>query len=240
MTGAAPAPEVSVVIPVHNEEGLLETAVLALRQQWGERIGRSWELILVENGSSDSTRQLAEAMALRWPGEVIALSLPSADYGAALRQGLLSARGALVICEEIDLCDVEFHQRALELLAGEADLVVGSKALADSRDRRPLVRRAATRVLNGLLRAVVGFRGTDTHGLKAFRRAALQPIIERCELRRDLFASELVVRAERQVRVVEIPVSLGEKRPPSVKLLRRVPGALSGLIRLAAAVRRPR
>lgn len=237
---SGPAPEVSVVIPIHNEEGLLETAVLALRQQWAKQIDRPWELILAENGSSDGTASLAVELAERWPGEVHSLSLPDPDYGGALREAVLVARGELVICEEIDLCDVGFHRRALEILdADDADLVVGSKALADSRDRRPLLRRAATRVLNGLLQVLVGFRGTDTHGLKAFRRQTLLPVVRRCELRRDLFASELVVRAERApLRVVEIPVSLAEKRPPSVHLLRRVPATLSGLLRLAAVVRK--
>ncbi len=236
------APDISVVIPVHNEEGQLETAVLALRQQWAEQIGRSWELILAENGSTDRTREIADDLSGRWPSEIRTMSLPSPDYGAALRKGLLDSRGALVICEEIDLCDVDFHRRALALLdADEADLVVGSKALAGSRDQRPLLRRGATRVLNGLLRVLVGFGGTDTHGLKAFRRDALLPVVDRCQLRRDLFASELVVRAERApLRVLEIPVALAEKRPPSIALLRRVPRTLTGLVRLAIAVRADR
>ena len=58
-------------------------------------------------------------------------------------------------------------------------MVVGSKAMKGASDERPLIRRAATRVLNGMLRVALGFRGTDTHGLKAFRRATLLPVVER-------------------------------------------------------------
>jgi glycosyltransferase involved in cell wall biosynthesis len=232
-------PEVSIIIPIHNEVGLLETAVRALRQQWRERLDRPWELILAENGSTDRTGAVAAALANRWPGEVRVLSLPDPDYGAALKAGMLAARGELVIAEEIDLCDLDFHTRALALLdADEADLVVGSKAMPGARDARPWLRRTATRVLNGLLRATAGFRGTDTHGLKGFRRSALVPIVRDCRLGRDLFSSELVIRAERaSLRVVEIPVSLAEKRPPSVALLRRVPGTIKGLVRLAVVLR---
>ena len=98
-------------------------------------------------------------------------SCPTPNYGAALRQGIEGARGELVICEEIDLCDLDFHRRALALLrAGEADLVVGSKVMRGAHDRRPAGRRAATRVYNAALRLTLGFTGTDTHGLKAFRR----------------------------------------------------------------------
>ena len=233
-------PSVSVVIPVHNEEGLLDTATRALREAWNERVGRSWELILVENGSTDGTLDIATALARRWPDEIRVLELANADYGAALRQGLLDARAELVICEEVDLCDVDFHLRALGILDDDqADLVVGSKALPGSDDRRPWLRRAGTRTLNALLRAAVGFQGTDTHGLKALRRAALAPIIAACRSRRDLFASELVIRAERShLRVTEVPVTLAEKRPPTTGVLRRAPRVLGGLIHLAATVRR--
>ncbi len=103
-------------------------------------------------------------------------SLGEPNYGKALRRGILEARGTWVICEEIDLCDVDFHRRALEHLRhGDADMVVGSKAMQGADDQRPLMRRAATRVLNGLLRLAVDFHGTDTHGLKAFHRETLVP-----------------------------------------------------------------
>ena len=127
---------------------------------------------------------------------------------------------------------------ALALLrAGEVELVVGSKAMRGAHDRRPLGRRAATRIYNGLLRVTLGFTGTDTHGLKAFRRAALLPVVARCVVGHDVFASELVIRAERDgVRVREIPVELAEKRAPSVRLLRRVPKVLRNLGRLMAAI----
>src|SRR5262249_33668404 len=142
------------------------------------------------------------------------------------------------ICEEIDLCDLDFHRRALDhLRAGDADLVVGSKAMKGASDQRPLLRRAATRVLNGMLRVALDFRGTDTHGLKAFHRETLLPVVESCVIDRDLFASELVIRAGQTVRVLEIPVRLHEKRPPSIALLRRVPNTLRGMAKLTYVIR---
>jgi hypothetical protein len=152
---------------------------------------------------------------------------------------MLKARGRFVICDEIDLCDTDFHARALDMLrAGEADLVVGSKAMSGAADQRPFVRRFATRTINGLLRLLLGFRGTDTHGLKAFRRDALESTARRCVVDKDLFASEFVIRAQREsIRVVEIPVSIEEKRPPSVQLARRVPRVLRDLAWLFYVIR---
>ena len=100
------------------------------------------------------------------------------------------------------------------------------------------MRRAGTVVINGMLRAALGFRGTDTHGLKAFRADALRDVARACLVDRDLFASELVIRAERAgVAVREIPIRVLEKRPPSVHLVRRVPHVIRGLTRLFVAIR---
>jgi hypothetical protein len=144
-----------------------------------------------------------------------------------------------VICEEIDLCDLDFHRRALEHLRhGDADMVVGSKAMKGASDHRPLMRRAATRVLNGMLRVALDFRGTDTHGLKAFHRETLIPTVKACVIDRDLFASELVIRAGRSgMRVIEIPIRLDEKRPPAINLVKRVPRVLQGMAKLTYVIR---
>src|SRR5206468_6930201 len=102
-------------------------------------------------------------------------------------------------------------------------------AMKGANDDRPWIRRTATRVINLLLRVSTGFRGTDTHGLKAFRRERLVDVARACVVERDLFASELVIRAQRMGRVVrEIPIALREKRPPSTHLFRRVPHVLRG------------
>lgn len=231
-------PRLSIVIPVYNEEAILEAAVKDLLDRM-LRFEQPFELILAENGSRDRTVALAEELAARFT-EVRTFSLGEPNYGKALKRGILDARGEIVICDEIDLCDTDFYTRALSLLdAYEADLVVGSKVLDSSSDERPMLRHVATLVINGMLRVTLGFKGTDTHGLKAFRRAVLAPVVERCIVDKDLFASELVIRAERSsgVRVREIPVRVLEKRPPSIHLFRRVPNVLKGIARLIVAIR---
>ena len=243
MPDAAPAtpPRLSIVIPVFNEAALLEPAVEAFLAAIDEaRLddGATLELILAENGSTDGTAALADALAAR-SERLRALHVDEPNYGRALRAGILAARGEFVLCDEIDLCDLDFHRRALEILETRAaDFVVGSKALATASDERPLLRRAGTRVINGLLRATLGFQGTDTHGLKAFRRAPLTAVVEACVVDKDLFASELVIRAGRMGRrVVEIPIVVREKRRPTINLVRRVPNVLLNLSRLVVAIR---
>lgn len=240
----AVAADVSIVIPVYNEESILREAVTELLDGFAglrAALGApdlTLEVILAENGSSDRTAELASHLAAELP-EVTTFSLGEPNYGKALRRGILEARGEYVICEEIDLCDHEFHRRALlHLRHHDCDMVVGSKAMRGASDGRPLFRRAATRVINGMLRVALDFRGTDTHGLKAFRRATLVPIAEACVIDRDLFASELVIRAGRAgLDVLEIPITLHEKRPPAINLVKRVPHVLRGLAKLTYVIR---
>lgn len=232
-----PQARVSIVVPIYNEEAIVESAVHDLLGAWSS-FDLPFELILAENGSRDRTVEIAQRLADEHE-QVRTFSHGSPNYGAALKRGMLEARGEFVICEEIDLCDTDFHRRALALLeTDEADLVVGSKTMRGASDERPLVRRIATQVINGMLRVSLGFTGTDTHGLKAFRRAALVDVTRSCLVDKDLFASEFVIRAQRGgIRIVEIPVRTAEKRKPSTHLARRVPNVLRNLARLFIAIR---
>lgn len=230
------SPEVSFVIPVFDEEPILHAAVVDLRERLAPH-RLDYELILAENGSRDATAEIARQLCARYP-ELQLEQCPRPNYGQALRQGIARARGRFVICEEIDLCDVDFHLRALELLRSDrADLVIGSKLIGGARDERPPLRHALSMLYTRVLHVLFDFGGTDTHGLKAFRRDALLPIVRACRVDRDVFASELVIRAYREpLRVVELPVRVLEKRPPSINLLDRVPGVVADLWQLTRAI----
>lgn len=241
MTGAKPAaPKATIVIPIYNEEGILRASVVELVDRLAS-IGFGYELVLAENGSRDRTVEICEELHQRFP-QVSHFSVGSpgqGNYGKALRQGILEARGEYVFCDEIDLCDTDFYVRALAILeSGEADLVIGSKLAEGASDERPFVRHLGSLVINGMLRVALDFHGTDTHGLKAFRRSTVAPVAERCIVDKDLFASELVIRAEREgVAIREIPVRVKEKREPSTHLFRRVPNVLKNLAKLVVAIR---
>ncbi|WNG31509.1 glycosyltransferase family 2 protein [Cystobacter fuscus] len=231
------APYLSIVIPVYNEASIVASAAAELMQGLDAR-GWDYEIIFAENGSRDATPRILQDMCeqnprLRW------FHSERPNYGVALKAGIQQARGTYVFCDEIDLCDLSFYDAALPLLEkGGVDMVVGSKAAKGASDERPLVRRLATRVHNGLLRVVLDFQGTDTHGLKAFRREALLSVVAQCVVDMDVFASEFVIRAWRQgLRVVEIPIKLHEKRQPSIHLFKRVPNVLKNVGKLVYVIR---
>ena len=237
-----PHPHISIVIPIYNEQAILHAAVVDLRERL-KPLGWGYEVILAENGSKDRTVEIGHELADKYDdtgdGQVQIISLGEPNYGKALKQGILLARGDIVICDEIDLCDTTFHKRAVEILeAGEADLVIGSKLAVGSADERPLIRHVASIGYSTLLKILLGFRGTDTHGLKAFRRLALLDTVRACLVDKDVFASEFVIRATLGgIPVKEIPVQTIEKRPPSINLFKRVPNVMKSLIKLTWSIR---
>jgi glycosyltransferase involved in cell wall biosynthesis len=237
-----PQPRISIVIPIYNEQAILHAAIVDLRERLGP-LGWSYEIILAENGSKDRTVEIGRELAAKYhdgvPGQVKIISLGEPNYGKALKQGILLARGDIVLCDEIDLCDADFQKRAVDILeSGEADLVIGSKLAVGSADERPLIRHVASIAYSGLLKVLLDFPGTDTHGLKAFRRITLLDTLRACLVDKDVFASEFVIRAYRTgIAIKEIPVNVIEKRPPSINLFKRVPNVMKSLVKLTWSIR---
>ena len=155
---SAATPELSVVLPVYNEERILRQSLDELQKRLHET-GLRYEIIVAENGSRDGTVAIAREHADQHP-EVQVFSYPEPNYGGALREGIFRARGEFVVCEEVDILDVDFHLCALELLrTRKADMVIGSKAMRGARDHRPWQRRVALR----LVTRVVGVRLSGMH-----------------------------------------------------------------------------
>lgn len=223
-------------MPAHNEQGYLEPAVKVVLSGLASR-SDEFEIIVVENGSVDDTA--AEARRLTDSFHAVrVLNLEVADYGRALREGFRNARGEIIVNFDVDLVDLNFLDRAVALLrATDAAVVVGSKRGEGAEDRRGPGRRFITATFSVVLRFGFGLRISDTHGLKALRRAPLVGLVERCRFGQDIFDTELVLRAEQAgLGVEEIPVSVADTRPPRTPITRRIPRTVAGLVRLRMAL----
>lgn len=231
-------PEVSVVLPAHNEVSLLGSTVANLvGGLLDRRLG--YEILIVENGSRDGTLRLARVLAAQMEG-VRTLSLARSDYGAALAAGFRAARAPVVVNFDVDYYDFAFLDAALASLGGEqAALVLASKRAPGARDRRPVLRRLLTAAFAAALRSLVDLQVTDAHGMKALDRQALAPVVERCQLRGSLFDVEMVVRAGRAGLVVEeVPAAVVERRPPRTSVLARCVESFVGMLRLRRVLAR--
>lgn len=220
-------PTFSIVIPVHNEANYLHGALAELFDELSS-VPAALEVLVVENGSTDATAAAVEGLVPDYPGLSL-ISLPAADYGAAMREGFLATEGDWAVNFDIDYFSGNFLNTVLEL-GSDADLVLASKRAPGADDRRSAFRRFATWAFNQILRFVLGSNVSDTHGMKAIRRDVVIEITPNCRSTQDLFDTELVVRAERAgYRIVEVPVVVEEKRDTRSSLVTRVPRTLRGV-----------
>lgn len=229
---------ISVVMPAHNEQGYLESAVKGVVSGLRDR-AVAFEVIVVENGSTDGTGAEANELQQTYP-ELVVLRDSVADYGLALRRGFLHAQGDIVVNFDVDLVDLGFLDEALTVLADDSVVaVIGSKRAEGATDQRRPVRKLITAGFAFVLQKGFGLRISDTHGLKALRRLPLERLVGECQFGKDIFDTELVLRAERAgLRLVEVPVAVVDQRPPRTPIASRIPRTLIGLGRLRWALRR--
>jgi glycosyltransferase involved in cell wall biosynthesis len=230
LTESAKLPLISLIVPVYNEEGILAGAardmVVGL-----ERLAYPSEVILSENGSVDRTPQLVDELA-RVDDRIRVLHLPDPDYGQALRQGFLAARGEFLVNFSVDWMDFGFLCTALSMVS-EFDLVLASKSVAEKSDSRPWSRRLGGAAFHGLTQWLFGLPVADTHGIKLMRRRLVIGLIERCYFGGEVFDTELVIRAyQAGLRICEIPVKVEERRPSRVGVVKRGWRGLTQLARL--------
>ena len=222
-----PLPEVTVVIPVHDEADYLPTALPRLFDEMGT-VQASVRVLIAENGSTDGTPDLVREAKGSYPNLDL-LELPEANYGAAMRDGFLAATSEWVVNFDIDYFSGAFLNDALSH-ADSADIVLASKRIAGAEDRRGPTRQLATFTFNQILRVALGSGVSDTHGMKLVRSTVVHDVAPSVISTTDLFDTELVVRAERAgYRIVELPAYVEELRDSKSNLMKRVPRTLSGV-----------
>ncbi len=238
----APLPRsitVSVIFPAYQEEEYLPIAVREVIEGLRKKFD-SFEVIVVENGSRDRTAEVAKELATKYP-EMVSTAISSADYGKALREGLMIATKDYVVNFDVDLYDLEFLERAVSRISepNGPSIVVASKRGDGANDTRHWTRKVVTGVFSTLLRLGFGLKVSDTHGMKAMRRADVRPLAEKCLFGTDLFDTELVLRTERAgFRTSEIGVTIIEKRPARTPIAGRIFRSVRGLGVLWLALRK--
>jgi dolichol-phosphate mannosyltransferase len=170
MTAPAPSVELSVVIPAYNEVESLAPLLAELRAALAI-VGRSYEIVLVDDGSTDGTAEWIAAEAGRDPHVQAVLLAANAGQSAALAAGFARVHGAIVVTLDADLQnDPGDLPRLIAALDG-ADVVSGIR----SQRQDSWVRLVSSRIANGFRRAVLGDPVTDIGcSFKAYRREALE------------------------------------------------------------------
>ncbi len=217
-------PKYSIVIPAYNESAripaTLESVVAAIRaNQWLA------EVIVVNDGSTDSTARLVQDFALRAP-EVRLLENPgNRGKGYSVRAGILDAQGDILMFTDADLsAPMDEAGRLFGAIADGADIAIGSRWLESGRQthRQPLYRQIFGRCFNAVCRMVMQLPFADTQcGFKAFTRTAAQTVFQLQTIERWGFDPEILfIAIKRGFRVVEVPVSWAHDERTRMSYLR--------------------
>jgi dolichyl-phosphate beta-glucosyltransferase len=200
-------PQVSVVIPTYNEEWRILPTIGAIAAEMSRR-GEPWELIISDDGSTDTTRDLVGGLELV---NMRLLTSPNTGKGGAVKRGVMASKGEYVLFADADQSTPieQFDRLLAELTDGGADIAIGSRAV-DGADvaKKSLLRKTISAGLNLLVR--VGYRIPirDTQcGFKLFTAEAALPLFTMQRLERFSFDLELLFLARKSgMKVREVPV----------------------------------
>jgi len=202
--------DLSIVIPAFNEEERLPASLGAVSAYLAARPSAPRvEVLVVDDGSSDSTASRAEDAGRRHGLDLRVLRLPeNRGKGFAVRTGCLEATGRLILVSDADFSTPIYEWE--KLASANAPVAIGSRAVDESlvKERQSLPRRAMGKLFNRLVRlvAVPGIRDTQC-GFKLFSREAAREVFSRAKVDRFAYDVEALLLA-RQLGypIAEVPV----------------------------------
>src|SRR5665213_3803802 len=206
-------PQLSIVIPAYNESARIELTLDRV-MSCVEKQGWDAEVLVVDDGSTDSTPEIIHRWMERYPRLHLVKNEGNRGKGYSVRNGLLQATGEVVMFTDADLsAPMEEAELLLAAIADGADVAIGSRWMDKTRQtiHQPLYRRFFGRCFNWVTRTVMGLPFKDTQcGFKAFKRSAAQTIFRLQTIERWGFDPEILFIARKLKYVVrEVPVTWG-------------------------------
>lgn len=206
------SPYLSIVIPAYNEETNIRLGVLDKVSRYLERQPFAWEVLLVDDGSTDGTGKLLDSFIKINPGFAV-IHNPHKGKAGTVITGMLKARGSIIVFSDLDQATpISELEHLLPWFDKGFDVVIGSRNR--KREGAPFSRVVMARGFMLLRTIILGLRGiTDTQcGFKGFKRVVAKSIFSRLELYNDHdYASGPMVTAGFDIEVLFLAKRLGFK-----------------------------
>lgn len=214
--------KISVIIPMYNEESIVEGAVATLDAGLTEHFGvGEYEMIFVSDGSRDKCMQLALALTDKYPSLRVLGYENNRGKGCAVRTGMLEARGDFALFTDCDLAygvDIisDFYK---EFEKSNSDIIIGSRAMkGGGYDGYTFVRKVMSKMYLKFVSVMAGFDLSDSQcGIKGFSNKAAHDIFSLCEADGFEFDLEAIMIGERMgLRISEYPVRIINHRQSKI------------------------
>lgn len=220
-------PEFSIIIPAYNEEIRLGRALARIRDYFADRgmVAAEIEIIVVDDGSTDATAQVARDCAREMPSLRLVSSRTNHGKGYSVRRGMLEARGRIALFTDADLsAPIEESAKLFAAIEAGHDVAIGSRAVDRSliSVHQSRFREVAGMIFNGCVRLLTGLPFRDTQcGFKAFVRERCRVIFEQQRIEGFGFDPEILFLALRHgLRAAEVPVRWAHDPATKVRVLR--------------------
>ncbi|MFW6171898.1 MAG: dolichyl-phosphate beta-glucosyltransferase [Planctomycetota bacterium] len=215
----------SLIIPAYNEAERLPPYLDEIRKYMGQHYQTDYEVIVVDDGSSDQLVDVLAELSATWPQLRTVRHGRNLGKGAAVRTGVLAARGARVLYADADgATPIDQEPRLREAIENGADVVVGSRLIYDKRvERKRRWHRALIgRAFASAARLVLGLQVRDTQcGFKMLRAGPAKHLFRLSQEKGYLFDLEILVLAQRcGYSVIEVPINWADQ-PGSRLQMRR-------------------
>jgi dolichyl-phosphate beta-glucosyltransferase len=223
-SGNPSSPSISIVIPAYNESArigkALREVVACIREQ-----GWNAEVIVVNDGSTDTTARIVLDFAITAPEVRLIENDGNHGKGFSVRNGLLQAQGEIAMFTDADLsAPIGEAERLFAAISDGADIAIGSRWLDRSRQvhKQPLYRQVFGRCFNLVTRTIMGLPFKDTQcGFKAFTRTAAQTVFQLQTITGWGFDPEILfIARKRHLKVVEVSVTWGHDERSRISYLR--------------------
>lgn len=227
--------KVDVVIPVLNEAHVLEKSVLAVSGFLEKNLPCQWNIVIVDNGSTDGTFELAQKLAKEYE-YVRFVHLDERGRGRALREAWRTSSADIVLYTDVDLStELAALPKLVNALVYEGyDIAVGSRLAKGAKTTRCLKREITSRVYNLFIKCILFTKFTDAQcGFKAVNRKVVTELVPRVKNQFWFFDTELLVLAEKQgYRIKDIPVTWIEDDDSRVKIIPTAWEDIKGVFRV--------
>jgi len=226
--------KIDFVIPIYNEEKVLKNSICKLRKYLIDNVKDNWLIVIVENGSSDKSLEIAKNLSKKY-NKIDFIHIDRKGRGYALKYVLENSKADICLYMDVDLSTgLSAIQEAVLSMKKGYDLVIGSRYLNNSKVERSVKRLVLSKGYNLLVWFLFRTKIRDLQcGFKAVNQKIIKGVLPKIRNKEWFFDTELTILSEiKGYKIKEIPVSWKENKDSKVKIIKTIKEYIFNSIKL--------